>query len=115
MIELFLTSLALMLVAHALADYPLQGDWLSKAKNRTLTPVAGSNIWSGAMACHAGIHAFGVYLATGSWVLAMGELAAHAVIDDAKCRGVIGYNADQALHVACKVVWAVLLVWWSAP
>jgi hypothetical protein len=113
-IQLFLTSLALMLVAHALADYPLQGDWLAKAKNRTLAPVPGSVVWPGAMTCHAGIHAFGVFLATGSWVLAVGEFAAHAAIDDAKCRSVIGYNADQALHVGCKVAWALMLVWWSA-
>jgi hypothetical protein len=42
----------LMCVAHFLCDYPLQGDWLAKAKNPMLTPVEGESIWKGAMAGH---------------------------------------------------------------
>lgn len=110
-----LQVLALLLVVHALADYPLQGDWLAKAKNRTLRPVPGETIWPSALASHAGIHAGGVLLVTGSWTLAAGELAAHALIDDARCRGVIGYNTDQALHVCCKLAWVAILTAGLAP
>lgn len=98
-----------MLIGHAVADYPLQGDWLSRAKNPTLALVPGETIWPGALACHAGIHAGAVWLATGSWLLASAEFAAHAAIDLAKCRGHLTYNGDQGLHVACKAVWWLAL------
>ena len=101
--------LAWMLIGHAVADYPLQGDWLSKAKNQTLGLVPGEIIWPGALASHAAIHAGAVQLATGSWLLAGCEFAAHCLIDYGKCAGRYGYNADQALHAACKVVWLLVL------
>lgn len=106
-----------MLIGHALADYPLQGDWLSKAKNPTLTPIPGEDISLLALACHCAIHAGAVKLATGSWLLAFGEFGMHGAIDFMKCRGRLGYNADQLLHVACKFAWfAVLLLdGWLAP
>lgn len=104
------TIFAWMLIAHAIADYPLQGDWLSRAKNPTLSLVPGEAIWPGALASHAGIHAGAVWLITGSWALALAELVAHAGLDYAKCRGRLTYNADQALHVCCKGVWAALTV-----
>lgn len=98
-----------MLIGHAVADYPLQGDWLSKAKNQTLNLVPGEAIWPGALLSHAAIHAGAVQLATGSWSLAGAEFAAHALIDHTKCAGRLSYNVDQALHVACKVAWFALL------
>ena len=36
-----LTLLILLLVAHALADYPLQGDFLAKAKFGTIPGIPG--------------------------------------------------------------------------
>lgn len=99
-----------MLIGHALADYPLQGDWLAKAKNPTLELVAGEVIWLGALSCHAAIHAGAVRLATGSWALAGAEFAAHWAIDYWKCRGGLRYNGDQALHLLCKVIWAGMLI-----
>lgn len=94
-----------MLIGHALADYPLQGDWLSKAKNHTLSLIPDEAIWPGALACHAAIHAGAVKLATGSWALAGCEFVAHALIDRAKCAGRLSYNVDQGLHVVCKLAW----------
>ncbi|GJD59295.1 DUF3307 domain-containing protein [Methylobacterium dankookense] len=98
-------SLLWMLVGHALADYPLQGDWLSKAKNHTLSLIPGEAIWPGALASHAAIHAGAVKLSTGSWVLAGCEFIAHAIIDRTKCSGRLSYNVDQGLHVICKLAW----------
>ncbi|NNM75076.1 DUF3307 domain-containing protein [Enterovirga aerilata] len=103
-------TLALLLVGHALADYPLQGDWLSKAKNHTLSLVPGEAIWPGALACHAAIHGGAVGLATGSVVLGAAEAIMHAGIDYAKCAGRISYNLDQSLHIACKLVWVSVLI-----
>lgn len=86
-----------------LADYPLQGDFLSKAKNRA-TPMPGVP-WYQALGAHAVIHGAAVVLVTGVWWLGLLEAACHAWIDDAKCTGKIGFNADQALHVMCKLIW----------
>lgn len=105
-----LDALLWMLIGHAVCDYPLQGDWLAKAKNWQLNLVEGETIWFGALLSHAAIHAGAVKIATGSWVLAACELVAHATIDDMKCTGHLTYNADQALHVACKVLWFMALV-----
>ncbi|HRP74567.1 MAG TPA: DUF3307 domain-containing protein [Rhodocyclaceae bacterium] len=103
----FLSALVLLLFAHALADYPLQGDFLAKAKNG-YTPVPGVPWWQ-AMAAHSMIHAGFVFLVTQLLVLAVIEFVLHFAIDHAKCRGHITYNQDQAAHVACKVGYAVLV------
>lgn len=102
-------TLMLLLAGHAVADYPLQGDWLSKAKNHKLSLVPNEVIWPGALASHAAIHAATVGLVTGSTMLAVAEFAAHAVIDYLKCDGRLSYNLDQGLHVACKVLWVAIL------
>ena len=101
MIEL----LAKLLIAHAVCDYPLQGDFLSKAKNPT-APINGVP-WQWAMASHAAIHAGAVWVLTGSPWLALFEFVAHACIDYLKCSCVLTFSQDQWLHVACKVAWAV--------
>lgn len=97
----------LLIVGHALADYPLQGDYLAKAKNR-FAPLAGTP-WFHAMAAHAIIHGGFVGVITGSATLGILEAIVHAAIDDTKCRGVISFNTDQILHLACKLVWIALL------
>ncbi len=102
-------ALAWMLIGHAVADYPLQGDWLSKAKNHKMELVPGEVIWPGALLSHAAIQAGAVKLATGSWLLAGLEFIAHTAIDYAKCDGRLRYNADQFAHVGCKILWAILL------
>lgn len=61
-----------MIVGHAVADYPLQGDFLAKGKNHK-QPLPGVPWWICLLA-HAMIHAGAVALATGSTVLGMAEL-----------------------------------------
>jgi len=101
-------ALALLIVGHALADYPLQGDFLARAKNRA-APIPGVP-WYQGLVSHALIHAGFVGVITGSLLLACFELIAHCLIDDSKCMGRISYNADQALHVACKLLWVALIL-----
>lgn len=105
-------SAALMLFAmiagHALADYPLQGDFLAKGKNRT-APIPGMPWWQ-LLGAHAVIHGGMVAAITGSLWLGLAETAAHALIDDAKCTGKIGFNTDQALHLVCKLLWVMIAV-----
>lgn len=97
-----------LVVAHAVCDYPLQGDFLAKAKNRT-APIPGVPWWQ-ALGAHAVMHGGAVWLLTGFWWLGLSEAVAHALIDDAKCRGRLSFNADQGLHIACKAVWVALTV-----
>lgn len=99
--------LVLLLAAHALCDYPLQGDFLAKAKNPT-QPIPGVPWWC-AMAAHCAIHAGAVLLLTSSLIAACFEFVAHWVTDVAKCRGEIGFVADQAAHVAFKVAFVAVL------
>lgn len=102
----FLTLLFLLVFGHALADYPLQGEFLSQAKNRN-TPV-GRVFWKHALPAHAAIHGGFVLLLTGSLWLALAETAIHGGTDWLKCEGRISLNVDQSVHLACKVAWAAI-------
>ena len=123
----FFHLLMLLVFAHFLADYPLQGDFLAKAKHRviaydetgsgvpTLKPVGFKDAvpgvpWWQAMTAHAGIHAGFVLFLTSCWPLAALEFAIHWATDHAKCTGLIGFNTDQLIHFACKVLWAFIVV-----
>lgn len=104
MMEIF----ALMVAAHALADYPLQGDFLAKAKNHT-APIAGVPFYH-ALGAHSAIHAGFVGVITGSLWIGLAEFVIHAATDYAKCDGRISYNTDQAIHIGCKAVWVTLVI-----
>jgi hypothetical protein len=92
-----------LLVGHAVCDYPLQGDFLAKAKNHR-QQIPGFPFYH-ALGAHAMMHAGAVALITGSWLLGVLEFIAHVAIDYLKCDGRTTLNQDQALHVACKIVW----------
>lgn len=100
----FFGLLFLLLVGHALADYPLQGDFLARAKNHT-APIPGVP-WYQALAAHSLIHGGFVYVITGSLWLGLFEVGLHACFDYGKCDGALSFNQDQALHALFKVYWA---------
>lgn len=106
MIELALIFGA-MLVGHYVADKILQPGGVSLGK-RDPDPMTAWR-WLG---LHGSAHGFFVGLATGSPLLAVAELVAHALIDRGKCKGLYGLIPDQALHVACKVAWVLALGLW---
>jgi len=89
--------------AHFVCDYPMQGDFLAKAKNRT-APIPGVPYWQ-ALGAHSAIHGAAVALITGVWWLFIFEAVLHWKTDDAKCVGRLSFNQDQAIHMVCKVVW----------
>lgn len=95
-----------MLVGHALCDYPLQGDFLARGKNHK-NPIPGIPFYQ-CLFAHALIHAGAVAAVTGSVALGVAEFIAHVAIDFGKCDGQYGLNVDQALHVGCKVIWALV-------
>ena len=98
------SSLLLVLLAgHALADFSLQSPFLAEAKNRHT--VIGRVWWPHAMTAHALMHAGIVTVLTGSAALGLAELSAHWLTDWLKCEGKIGLHVDQAIHIACKLLW----------
>jgi hypothetical protein len=107
-----------MLIGHVLADYPLQGRFLSIAKNRH-ADVSGlfgyepppRGIWLHALTAHSLVHAGTVWLITGSLLLGLVELVLHWIIDFAKCEKWMNFTVDQLLHVACKVGYVVLIAY----
>lgn len=99
--------LILLLAAHFLCDYPLQGDFLAQGKGSFSKPHFGIPWWH-CMAAHCAIHAGAVAIITGSVYLAAGEFALHFIIDVLKCKKVTGINFDQAAHVVCKIAWAAV-------
>lgn len=109
---------ALFIFGHMIADYPLQGAYLAAAKNR-FAPLQGTP-WYQAMAAHSIIHGGIVGLISGSLILACLETVIHSLIDDQKCAGRYGFNIDQALHIMCKFIWALIISlkvlsppWWQ--
>lgn len=93
--------LFLMLIGHAIADGPLQPGWLSRDKRHEWWQIR----WS-ALGFHGSVHGFFVMIFTGRPELFFAELVTHVAIDYAKSRGRLSMEADQALHVVCKIVWA---------
>lgn len=116
-----LISFFWLLFGHAIADYPLQGDFLSKAKN-SRNPIPGVP-WVQALSAHALIHAGVVglifaMLGAPAWLVyqAAGyEFVLHFLIDDLKNRGTFGtaergFHIDQFCHIAIKALLAARLV-----
>jgi hypothetical protein len=100
MVELFF----MLLVGHALCDYPLQGDFLSRHKHWSY-----DRDWWIYMLAHCLIQGGMVWFVTGSLLAGVLELFLHYLIDCAKNQGWTGIWMDQFLHVACKLVYAVAL------
>jgi len=103
-----MTLFLLLMIAHFMADFPLQGNFLAMAKNRTVDTIGVP--WYEAMLVHCTIHGGLVALLTGSIWLGFAELALHFLIDDAKCRGKFEFLVDQNLHLLCKLLWVLLAV-----
>jgi hypothetical protein len=104
------------LIGHALGDFPLQGDFLARFKNRHVpVPVdplfdVPKNVWFYCLTAHALIHAGLVWAITANPILGAIELVTHWLIDYCKGDGFTNFHTDQLLHVLCKLVY-VGLIW----
>lgn len=101
-----------LLVGHAAADFWAQHEAMAKGKNRHWPRPTNAEFfppWQVWLIAHGLIHGGAVGLATQSAALGMAESITHCVIDFGKCEGWYGFYADQALHLACKVLWCLLL------
>jgi Protein of unknown function (DUF3307) len=102
-----------LLIGHALADYPLQGEFLALHKNRHYKDSSHSlppTVWVHCLINHSLIHAGFVWLITGSVVLGLMELVLHSIIDFIKCEKITSFHMDQGLHVACKALYVVMVM-----
>lgn len=93
-----------LLFFHFLLDYALQGDFVSRAKNK-YDPVAHVP-WYHVMFAHTALHGIAVYLVTGLPLLGIAELIIHWWTDQHKCKGELTFGQDQAIHIVSKIVWA---------
>lgn len=106
--------LIMLLLAHALADFPWQGPYLSEFKS----PLRGSpeNPWWLLLGMHSFIHAGLVFLLTGGSLLCFAlEFVSHYVIDWLRCHKRISYVTDQLLHIGMKVLYVVLMAFTAVP
>ncbi len=100
-----------LLVGHAIADFPLQAGPMATEKcRRSPSDLQRSVPWYYWLSAHALIHGGAVYLITHSLTLGLLETIVHWIIDFAKCEDWTNIHIDQLLHVACKLVWCLLLV-----
>jgi hypothetical protein len=104
-----LALFAAFVVMHALADFPLQGNYLAQQKTRR--SATSRSEWIVALAAHGVIHAGGVWLVSGSLAFGTAEFVLHCLIDLGKGEGKYGLIADQLLHLGCKLAYVILLVW----
>lgn len=97
-----------LLVGHALADFPLQGQFLAEAKNPT-KPI-GEKWWPMALPMHGLIHGGAVAIITGSLTLGIIEWFLHTIIDYFTCIGKIDLYVDQYLHIMLKFLYWIVIV-----
>lgn len=104
---------------HALMDFALQGDAMANCKCRKANhPLQKAVPWYYWLSAHALLHGAAVgtivrwadFNVTTAAYYAMLEALVHWLIDVAKCEGLTNIHQDQALHVTCKVIWALMLV-----
>jgi len=106
-----LALFAAFVVAHTLADFPLQGEYLARHKVRA--QARNKTEWLVALWAHCTIHAGCVWVVSGSLALAAVEWVLHALVDLGKGEGKFGLIADQALHLTCKAGYVVVLCYWQ--
>ena len=100
-----------LLIAHALFDYPLQGDFLSRNKNRHYKDENNNvkGLWIHCLTSHSILHAGSVWLITGSFIIGIMEFVLHWIIDFLKCEGITNFHTDQFLHVLCRILYVIIL------
>ncbi|BDD79494.1 hypothetical protein [Burkholderia phage FLC8] len=105
----FLAVFGLLLAVHAFFDFPGQGQFLSDIKNKL---VPGFPWWYG-LTMHALIQ--GAAAGSVAWLflpsvalkVAIVEMVWHWAIDWLRVNKHISAMGDQALHIACKLLFAI--------
>ncbi|MEB3331506.1 MAG: DUF3307 domain-containing protein [Synechococcaceae cyanobacterium] len=99
--------LLMLAMGHFVGDFGLQSDRMAREK------CPGNDVtlsWGWWLSSHAAIHGFLVAAVSGCPWLGAAEWGMHMLIDFGKCRQRWGLTTDQALHLACKLVWTLILL-----
>lgn len=109
--EAYVLLFVYLVTLHWILDYPLQGQFLSDAKNKGPHPIYH-------LTAHAGIQAGGLTFFLDAitslpttvciYIGAM-EFIMHWGIDYAKVKGKTNFMEDQAMHIMCKFFWVFML------
>jgi hypothetical protein len=102
-----------LLIGHALADFVLQTDCMTKSKSWHSKPPGPNGqktvpCWFYWMGAHGLIHGGVVWYVTGSMALGALEVVLHCAIDALKCANRTNPHVDQALHLVCRIGYVVL-------
>jgi hypothetical protein len=101
------TVFFLLIGAHALADYCIQGDAVAIGKNKYIDPARFGVNWYYWMFGHAFTQGLLVALVTQNAFIGLAEAVFHFLVDWLKCKKYIGIHSDQFLHFASKFVWVL--------
>lgn len=100
-----------LIAAHVLLDFPLQGEQTAVNKNpNSKTELQKSVPWYYWMGSHAILHGAAVFIITNSLFCGLAEIVAHFFIDYNKCNGRYSIHVDQTLHILCKMLWIIYLI-----
>ncbi len=105
-------KLFLLFAGHFLADFPLQGEYIAKMKNRHYVPEylpegqKPTSVWFYALTAHAFIHGLMVFLITQSLMMALIQTVSHWIFDFMKCENVTSPHTDQIIHY-----WVLICIW----
>ena len=102
-----LSTFWLLVIAHAITDYPLQGRFIAEHKTPGAPRLGGEVVWPWVLSAHALVNAGGVLLVTGSLTLSVAEAVVHWLIDFGKGCRAYGFSTDQSLHLASKAALAI--------
>jgi hypothetical protein len=108
----FFMLLMWLVFGHYLADFPLQGYFLEKAKNPST--VEGKDIWPHALFAHCMIHAGFVLLFTGSIIAMVVQILTHGITDYWKIKNKLSFGFDQYVHLLVMIGTALIVSVFSA-
>jgi len=112
----WIALLGALLIGHAFADYPLQTEFMARAKNRhharAFAELPSQSLWLYVLSAHSAVHAGMVWILTGCGWLGLAEFILHWLTDWLKMERRISFRTDQFSHLGCKAVYVALLAWW---
>lgn len=107
MFNLAFTVFFLLVAAHNLADFCIQGDAAAIGKNKDIDSAKFGVGWYYWMSGHCFTQGLLVALVTQNAFIGLAETIFHFVIDYLTCKKLISIHSDQFLHYVSKIVWVM--------